>query len=660
MIYLVTRQIALFDSLLFNIVSLDEGIELLLNYEELGLDTETSGLDCFTKKLLLLQIGNKDIQVLFDIDSYNGKIPDKLKNFLNTNKVLYILQNVKFDWKFLFHQGVLLKRVYDTMLAEIILTNGLQYDGRDLATIVRKYCGVYLDKSIRGEIIRNGLTDAVLQYGAKDVQYLLEVKEKQLIKAKELDVLGAIQLDNSFVIPLAYTEYCGIKLNFPRWVEKTHKSMEEVLRLKALLEKQLLDDGKINYFSGMQDMFSGEQECIINWDSPKQVIKLFKEYGINTILKDKGKDKETIDAKVLEPQKKKFTILPPYLEYKGKQKEVTTYGMSWKKYISSVTGRIHTTYQQLMDTGRLSCGNKRDGTPNLQNLPSDSETRGCFIPEEGNVMVDADYSSQEQVVLANFSKEKNLIDFYAKGFSDMHSYVAFLMYENIRRCSIEELTPDKLSYIKKDYADKRYLAKIAGFSINYGGNGSTISKNCNIPAKDGEFVYNSYFKAFPEMKNYFDLVFQKAAHFGYIQFNNVTKRKFFFDLEENDFFLLRESVESPYFWQLHDNPREAIKKYNKAKSDIARMAQNFPIQGSSADITKYACIIFFRELIQRDWLNIVKIVNLVHDEILVECPIEIVEEVKQVLLNSMEEAGKPFCKIVSLKADALHGSFWIH
>ena len=102
---------------------------------------------------------------------------------------------------------------------------------------------------------------------------------------------------------------------------------------------------------------------------------------------------------------------------------------------------------------------------NLQNIPSDAETRACFIPEEDNIMLDADYSSQEQIVLANFAKEANLINFYQKGFSDMHSYNAFLMYPHIRRCTIDELTPDKLKYIKDEYSDLRYLAKTAGFAI---------------------------------------------------------------------------------------------------------------------------------------------------------------------------------------------------
>lgn len=81
---------------------------------------------------------------------------------------------------------------------------------------------------------------------------------------------------------------------------------------------------------------------------------------------------------------------------------------------------------------------------------------------------------------------------------------------------------------------------------------------------------------------------------------------------------------------------------------------------TSADITKYACVIFFREILKRDWLNIVKIVNLVHDEILVECPELLVEEVKELLVSSMEAAGKPFCTTVPLKASAIHGDHWVH
>ena len=113
MIYLVSNQSSLYNSLLFKKVSLEEGIEKISGYSELGVDTETQGLDVYTKKLLLLQIGNFEFQVLFDITSFESKMPDKLVDHLNNSKTLYILQNAKFDLKFFFHQEVLLKNIYD-------------------------------------------------------------------------------------------------------------------------------------------------------------------------------------------------------------------------------------------------------------------------------------------------------------------------------------------------------------------------------------------------------------------------------------------------------------------------------------------------------------------------------------------------------------------
>lgn len=465
MIYLVTNQISMYDQSLYEQISVTEAVHILEKEEELSLDTETTGLDCYTKQILLLQIGTFDYQILFDIQSFGGKIPKELKEFFKVSKALYVLQNAKFDLQFLMVQDILLTRIYDTMLAEIILTNGLQFGGRDLTTLAEKYCGVTLDKSVRGEIIRTGLSDRVLIYGAKDVEYLSTIKRKQLSDIKLMKLEKALDLDNAFVVVLAYIEFCGIKLDYDKWRKKTDTKVKESSELKIKLEKRLWADEKFEFFSGMLDMWTGIQTCDINWDSPKQVLALLQSYGVNTKIIVKGEHKNSINSSVLEPQVHKFPILKPYLDYKAAQKEVSTYGYNWRKHINPITGRIHTVFHQLKDTGRLSSGDKRSGAPNLQNLPSDKLTRSCFISEKGNSISASDYSSQEQIVLANFSKEENLIRFYQDGFTDMHSYIAFLMFEDIRRCGVEELTPDKLRYIPLEHNDKRDLAKSAGFAI---------------------------------------------------------------------------------------------------------------------------------------------------------------------------------------------------
>ena len=179
MIYLVSNQTNAFGGE-FTQVTLSAAIAMLDTLEFIGTDTETKGLDCFTKDLLTIQLGNKDIQIVFDIASYSGKIPPELKEYLNTSERLFILQNAKFDLQFLYRQGVVLKRVYDTMLVETILTIGLQEKGRDLKTIVKKYCDIDLDKSVRGEIITKGLNAAVIKYAAYDVVYLEDIMVKQM------------------------------------------------------------------------------------------------------------------------------------------------------------------------------------------------------------------------------------------------------------------------------------------------------------------------------------------------------------------------------------------------------------------------------------------------------------------------------------------------
>lgn len=173
-------------------------------------------------------------------------------------------------------------------------------------------------------------------------------------------------------------------------------------------------------------------------------------------------------------------------------------------------------------------------------------------------------------------------------------------------------------------------------------------------------MYNAYFEAFPSMKQYFEYMFQRTASSGYITFNNVTNRKYFFDKEDNQFFLYKDEVESKFFWQLNPNAKIIFKNYEAAKNEIRKLSQNYPIQGSAADITKYATVLFFKEILKNKWFNKVKIVNLIHDEILVESPEEIAEEVSKVLTNCMSEAAKPFCKILPLKADAKIGKHWLH
>jgi DNA polymerase-1 len=628
-------------------ISLEESIKILDNLDEISLDTETTGLDPHTKKLLLLQLGNYDVQLLYDIESFNYKIPEQLKKFLNTTKSLFIIQNAKFDLKFLFKQGVIIKKVFDTFLAETIITIGEKFYEKSLKALAEKYCNVTLDKTVRGKIIKDGLTDEVLLYGANDIKYLQQIKERQVQTAKKLNLINAINLDNNFVIVLAYVEFCGIKLDYNKWRIKVNNDLQILKNAESKLNSYVIENGyKV---CAQHNLFSTELDVEINWASPQQVTKIFNFFGINTTVTEHGEIKYSISKNVLESQARDFELVRLYLEYKKAETNVTKFGYKWKEYINPVTGRIHTSYKQILNTGRISSGDRNDNAPNLQNLSSDNLTRSCFIPENGNLLIDADYHAQEQIILANFSQEPNLLRFYERGFTDIHSYVTFLMYPEVRRCSLEDLTPKELDYIKETFPQLRKKAKSAGFAINYGGNGLTIAARCNISKDEGEYVYITYFHAFQKLKEYFDYVTSKTLNSGYITFNNITGRKFFFNIKEN-----------PYYQYKETHNEKLRRSADQIRSQIARYSQNYPIQGTAADITKFAGILLFKQILDHNLFNVVKIINLVHDEILIEVPQEMSEEWKEILINCMEKAGNLFCKILPLHAEALIGNYWIH
>jgi DNA polymerase I-like protein with 3'-5' exonuclease and polymerase domains len=299
-----------------------------------------------------------------------------------------------------------------------------------LDAVVYKYCKIELDKSVRGHIHREGLSTRVIKYAADDVKYLHQVKRKQEVALEENNLQKTASLDNQFVCVLAYIEFCGMYLNPEQWRQKCEDDLKDLNAVKIKLDDFILEnpDKYSNYIDNQLSLFDSGIKCRLNWSSSKQVIPFMQSLGVDTLTKDKetGLMKHSVDKKVLGPQKKKHPIISTYIEYTEHQKVVSTYGENWFDYINTVTGRIHSNYQQIMNTGRLSSGQKgrpKQGLPqlpNMQNIPSDNRTRSCFQAEPGNLLIVSDYSGQEQIVLANKSLDKDLIRFYKEGLGDMH------------------------------------------------------------------------------------------------------------------------------------------------------------------------------------------------------------------------------------------------
>ena len=535
MIHFCSEQKRVVGSSVWEEIEVQDIISYFKNHKFIALDTETSGLDPHSCELLSIQFGDFNQQFVVE---YSPNILEKLKPLLLRKNVVWVLQNAKFDLQFFYKHDIILENIFDTYLAEGVLYCGFDdvklpnYVRKSLDVLVLKYCGVLLNKSIRGTINRVGLTDKVIEYGANDVKYLIPVMTSQMVKIKEDGLWGAVKLDNKFVKVLAYIEYCGIYLNKEKWLAKMEDDSKKLSDMEFALNKWVFERFGDKYVNKQLDLFSAAKRCSLNWSSSKQIIPIFKELGVDTKVRDKktGKMKDSIEAKHIVKQVHVSPLIQMYIDYKKAQKLVTTYGQNFLDAINPKTGRIHATFWQIMNTGRTSCGsgdNKDDDNSiNLQNIPSDKITRGCFTNQfENTILVDCDYSQQEDRMYTQLSKEPALIDFYndTTRKRDGHSFTAKL-------CFTKELKDIPEEEVKHERPDLRSKAKGAKFAILFGGVGDTIAKNLGLSKEEGDEVYDAYMKAFPKLKEYFDYIKPIVVKNGYVYFNKVTGRRSYYQI----------------------------------------------------------------------------------------------------------------------------------
>lgn len=675
MIHFCSEQKRVVGSSVWKEIEVQDIISYFKNHKFIALDTETSGLDPHSCELLSIQFGDFDHQFVIE---YSPNILEKLKPLLLRKDVVWVLQNAKFDLQFFYKHDIILENIFDTYLAEGVLYCGFDdvklpnYVRKSLDVLVLKYCGVLLNKSIRGTINRVGLTDKVIEYGANDVKYLIPVMTSQMVKIKEDGLWGAVKLDNKFVKVLAYIEYCGIYLNKEKWLAKMEDDSKKLSDMEFALNKWVFERFGDKYVNKQLDLFSAAKRCSLNWSSSKQIIPIFKELGVDTKVRDKktGKMKDSIEAKHIVKQVHVSPLIQMYIDYKKAQKLVTTYGQNFLDAINPKTGRIHATFWQIMNTGRTSCGsgdNKDDDNSiNLQNIPSDKITRGCFTNQfENTILVDCDYSQQEDRMYTQLSKEPALIDFYndTTRKRDGHSFTAKL-------CFPKELKDIPEEEVKHTRPDLRSKAKGAKFAILFGGVGDTIAKNLGLSKEEGDEVYDAYMKAFPKLKEYFDYIKPIVVKNGYVYFNKVTGRRSYYQIFDEYERLSRtidkqwwENYKQHKFHQTEDfltYYKPTCKRFFNLRGDLERRALNFPCQGSASDMSKLAGVWFFDWILKENLFDKVKISNFVHDEYLLETPKDIADKCAKALKECMEKAGRVFIDVVPVIAEPEITTVWQH
>lgn len=681
MIYLVSAEARVFTSPNIKQVSVAESLRLLSTLEVVGTDTETSGLSPWSDNLLLVQLGCKDFQVVIDTRTIDIML---YKDFLESDR-LFLFWNAKFDLQWFFKYGIVIRKVYDGFLAEKLLWLGYPSGMHSLALKAagENYLGIELDKSVRGKIIwSKTLSEDIIVYGAEDVAHLEDIKEAQRKKLEEKGLTVAIEMENQFVLPLAYTEWCGIKLDKEKWEAKMANDNLREATAKAACDSWLIEnepnspyiiiDNQGYLFA--ENPFDLTPKVTLNWNSAKQLIPIFKKYGVNVEVEDKekGGTKDSVDAKCLKPQADKCSLIPLYLEYREAAKVTSTYGKNFLDQINKNSGRIHTSYSQMgADTTRITSGGKDKSSGkeyvNLLNLPADAETRACFIAEEGNKWISIDYSGQETYLMASIANDEAIIKELTEGSGDIHSLTAYMSYSEIPRG-----TPIK--DIKKLYHNLRQEAKGIEFAINYGGDANTISRNKGIPIEESTKIYNNYMSGFKGLKRYQDFRRKDWFDKGYILLNPITGHKAFI----YDYDVLKKeaaSFKEDGFWDYYrmmkvESPEcdtvQKVKHFFKRKSASEKQSINYPIQATGSMCLRAALINFFNWICENNLFGKVKICVTPYDEINCEAPAEIAEEVAQRLYEDMVFAGSIFCTRCKLDADMSRledgtlPTYWIH
>lgn len=623
---------------------------------KIGFDIETTGLDPHTCDLIMFQVGDEHRQFVIDtrVVDIHGLLP-----YMFNEENFIVGQNLKFEYKWIKTKyGICMKGMYDTMIMEKLLYNGedFRYSLKDIAF---RYLGYVADKSIRMNFLEKGdkpFSKDEIIYGAYDVILPCKIATEQLRVLEEQGKMHLLEMETEVTRSLGDIEHKGLFFDKDKWTALYEENLIHYKKAQQPLDAFVIDNDITRFIQKQTDLFITEPIVTIKWTSSKQVIELLKMY--NACPQEKSKQTKklafTVEAKVLKtslnginknanPEIKQF--IKDYIGFKEYEQRVTTFGIKFFKYINPVTGRLHSNYNQIINTGRMSSSG-----PNLQNIPGDVRFRHCFTAPFGHNIVNADFSGQENIVLANKSLDKDLLEFYAKGNSDMHSFIASKIYNTPYEDFIEavEAKDNKmtLTTAQMDLLTKRGIAKAAGFAINYGGNGFTISKNLGLPPSEGDAVYDAYFKAFPGLRKYFDKVIADTLEKGYITINELSKR----------------SYSLPTFKRMKSMENDPRKKsqYMALRSAIGRLALNYPVQGTAGDITKTAVAKYRQWLIKNDLFDKVFITNIVHDEINVEAPKELAAQAAEGLEQCMYDAGKIWCKTVELKAVAAIGDYWAH
>lgn len=568
-------------------------IKLLLTQEKISFDTETTGTDANMADLVGLSFSIKPGSGYYipvsAVREEAQAIVDEFRVVLENEKIEKIGQNTKYDILVLKWYGVQVKgKLFDTMLAHYLIDPDTRHGMDVLSENYLGYSPISITKLI-GAKGKNQLTMRdvpvidVVDYAAEDADVTLQLAHVFEPKLKELNAAKlADEIENPLVYVLADIEKEGVRIDI-----ETLKAYSKELETDIIkFEQNVYDKAGIKF----------------NLASPKQLGEvLFDKLQLDPKAKKTKTGQYQTGEDVLMALASKSDIVQDILDFRQLQKLKSTYVDALPLMVNPKTGRVHTSYNQAVAaTGRLSSNN-----PNLQNIPIRTErgreVRKAFIArDENHILLSADYSQIELRIIAEISKEENMLDAFSKNI-DIHTATAAKVYG----IAIEDVD-----------STQRRNAKAVNFGIIYGQSAFGLSQNLGIPRKEAAEIIEQYFAQYPGIKRYMSDTMNFARENGFVE-TIMGRRRYLRDI---------------------NSANQTVRGFAE------RNAINAPIQGSAADMIKIAMINIHREMKAQNLQSTMTMQ--VHDELVFDVVKSEKEVMKAIIQDKMANAIKLTVPIV--------------
>ena len=564
-----------------------ELIDLLLTQPSISFDTETTGTDANLADLVGLSFSIKvgeGYYIPVPEDRVEAQaIVDEFRVILENENIAKIGQNIKYDMLVFKWYDVQVKgKLFDTMLAHYLIDPDTRHNMDVLSENYLGYTPISITTLIGAKgknqgTMRDVPVENVVDYAAEDADVTLQLanvfepllKEKNAIKLAE-------EVENPLIYVLADIEKEGVKID----IETLNAYSMELQTEITKAEQSVYEKAGLKF----------------NLASPKQLGEvLFDHLKLDPKAKKTKTGQYQTGEDVLTLLASKSDIVQDILDFRQLQKLKSTYVDALPLMVNPKTGRVHTSYNQAVAaTGRLSSNN-----PNLQNIPIRTErgreVRKAFIArDDDHILLSADYSQIELRIIAEISKEENMLDAFNKGI-DIHTATAAKVYG----ISIEEVD-----------STQRRNAKAVNFGIIYGQSAFGLSQNLNIPRKEAAEIIEQYFTQYPGIKRYMSDTMNFARENGFVE-TIMGRRRYLRDI---------------------NSANMTVRGYAE------RNAINAPIQGSAADLIKIAMINIHKDMKEQNLGS--KMTMQVHDELVFDVLKTEVEQMKAIITHRMKTAIK--------------------